>query len=216
MCAANAVVPRDCMYIHRRERTCVDTCVSGDAVIDVAAHPTFLLASPMRSLFLCLFFSFSLFLSFFPSLFFSTLVFFTRILARKRAATREQELESGMQLTAREQLLFWQRFLQCHRDENNSQDNYCRASFILRHHSPSFRISSETCVLYRQRVPCLDAAETLVFLYSSENYDGSCGETGKRDVDVIAILRTKLFFFRKDKRNLNFSSDANVHENIIA
>lgn len=34
-----------CTYIYRGERTRVDTCVSGDAVIDVAAHQTFLLAS---------------------------------------------------------------------------------------------------------------------------------------------------------------------------
>lgn len=42
---------------------------------------------------------------------------------------------------AHEQLLFWQRFLQCHRDENNSQDNYRRASFISRHCTPPSRVS---------------------------------------------------------------------------
>jgi len=198
MCAANAVVPRDYMYIRRRERTCVDTCVSGDAVIDVAAHPTFLLASPMRSLFLCLclsllfFFSLSFILSL--SLFF-LLSSFSRVLARKRAATREQELESGMQLTAREQLLFWQRFLQCHRDENNSQDNYCRASFILRHHSPSFRISSETCVLYRQRVPCLDATERRSCFYTPAKIMTGVGEKQGREMSMSSRFYEQNFSF---------------------
>ena len=119
-----------CAYIHRGERT----CVSGDAVIDVTAQQTFLLTSTW---------AFSLSLSLSLSLFLSafSFAFFTREDARERIATREQELEPGMQSTARKQLLFWQRFLQCHRDENNSQDNYRRASFISRHCSPPFYVS---------------------------------------------------------------------------
>lgn len=120
-----------CTYIHRGERTCVDTCVSGDAVIDVAAHQTFLLASTC---------AFSLSLSL-------TSFFLLSSLSRTRTgvsalphASRNWSRECNRP-NAHEQLLFWQRFLQCHRDENNSQDNYRRASFISRHCTPPSRVS---------------------------------------------------------------------------
>lgn len=187
------------IYIHRGGRTCVDTCVSGDAVIDVAAH-LFFSRLPVRSLFLSFFLSLSLFRSFPASFFSRSRLFHARGCAWARCHTRAG---TGS----------WE----CNRPRASSccsgSDSYNATAMritrrIITAAPLSSRVavprlpalvSSETCVLYRRRVPrleCLDAAERCSRFCTPAKIMTEVRKRRRREMSMlwIAILRMKLSF----------------------
>lgn len=201
-----------CTYIVENAHAWI-TCVSGDAVIDVAAHQTFLLASTcVFSLSLSLFLSLSLCGSF---SFFGSLVSFRSRLFHAR--------ECALPHASRN----WSR--ECNRPRASSccsgSDSYNATAMritrrIITAAPLSSRVtvprlpalvSSETCVLYRQRVPRLDAAERCsCFCTPAKMMTGEGCRCGSRFYEQ----NFRFFFCEKIRENLNSCRGAKVQQNI--